>query len=198
MADKGGSVPGKLVVISGPSGAGKSTVCSRLAEDTRVEMSVSATTRPPRRGEVNGQHYQFLSREQFEQGIRQGEFAEHAEVFGHLYGTPRQPLEHALRRGKVYLLDIDVQGAMQVMEQYPQGTYIFLEPPGYEELSERLDGRGTESEDQKATRLKAAASEMALRHRYTHRVVNDDLDRTIEELRRIVFANTCLPTTEPE
>jgi len=178
---------GKLVVISGPSGAGKSTVCTHLVKDPRVQMSISATTRAPRSGEVDGREYYFLAREEFERRIRAGEFIEHAEVFGNLYGTPRAPLEEAIRRGKVYLLDIDVQGATQLMKQYPDGTYIFLEPPDFDELSRRLGGRRTESAEQLSTRLGTAPKEMAVRDKYTHRVVNDDLNRAIAEIRRIIF-----------
>lgn len=179
--------PGKLVVISGPSGAGKTTVCNLLAEDPRVRRSISATTRAPRRGEVHGRDYYFLERDEMQSRIAEGGFVEHAEVFGQLYGTPRPPLEAALKKGKVFLLDIDVQGAQQLMAQYPDGIYIFLEPPDFDELSRRLDGRRTESVEQKSTRLGTAPKEMALRDRYTHRVVNDQLDRTVDEIRKIIF-----------
>lgn len=186
-ASQGSTRRGKLVVISGPSGAGKSTVCSRLIKEPRVELSVSATTRASRPGEVDGRDYYFLSRDEFERRVQQGEFLEHAEVFGNLYGTPRRAVEEAIDQGKVVLLEIDVQGALQVMEKFPQGIFIFLEPPDVEELTRRLGNRRTETDEQMRRRLETAPREMAYRDRYTHRVVNDDLDRAVEEIRRIIF-----------
>jgi len=189
LSETSKSKPGKLVVISGPSGAGKTTITSQLVTDPKVHISVSATTRKPREGEIDGRQYHFISRKQFEKQVAEGGFIEHAEVFGNLYGTPRKPVERALREGTICLLEIDVQGALQIMDQYPDATYIFVEPPGFDELSKRLDTRETETPDQKAARLEAAPRETALRERYSHHVVNDDLDQAIKEIRDIIFAD---------
>jgi guanylate kinase len=175
-----------MLVISGPSGAGKSTICKRLLQDPRVVFSVSATTRKPRPGEVDGRDYHFLSVEEFRRRIEQGEFLEHAEVYGNLYGTLRAPMQAALAAGKVYLLEIDVQGANQLRALGEQGVYVFIAPPDFEELRKRLRGRGTESPEVLERRLHKAEDEWLERDKYHYIVVNDDLDRAVAEVRRIV------------
>jgi len=178
---------GKLVIISGPSGTGKSTVCKRLSErDSRIRLSVSATTRPPRAGEQHGVDYYFISRDEFEKKIAGGELAEHAEYAGQLYGTPRQPLDKAVSRGLIVLLDIDVQGAEQVIEKYPDAVTIFLEPPGFEELLRRLHNRNTDSPEAKEKRVAIARNEMKKRHQYKHCIVNDNLDDTVEKIYSLI------------
>lgn len=176
---------GRMLVVSGPSGSGKSTICKRLLLDPRVVFSVSATTRKPRPGEVDGRDYHFLSADEFRARIAKGAFIEHAEVFGNLYGTLREPMEAAKARGQVYLLEIDVQGANQLRALGEEGVYIFIAPPDFEELKRRLAGRGTESPEVLQRRLHKAEDEMRERHRYDHVVVNDDLERAVAEVRRL-------------
>jgi len=181
---------GRMLVVSGPSGSGKSTICKRLLQDPRVVFSVSATTRKPRPGEVDGRDYYFLSIEDFRQKIAEGAFLEHAEVFGNLYGTLRAPLAEAKARGHIYLLEIDVQGANQLRALGEEGVYIFITPPDFEELKRRLAGRGTESPEVLQRRLHKAEDEMRERHRYDHIVINDDLDRAVAEVRQHVGLDT--------
>ena len=174
---------GKMVVISGPSGAGKSTICKRLMQDPRVTFSVSATTRKMRPGEVDGRDYHFLSVEDFRQRIARGEFVEHADVFGNLYGTLRQPMAAALAAGRVYLLEIDVQGALQLKTLGEPGLYIFIAPPDFEALRQRLIKRNTETPEVLERRLHKAADEWRERVKYDSVVVNDELDRAVAEVR---------------
>jgi guanylate kinase len=176
---------GRMLVVSGPSGSGKSTICKRLLQDPRVVFSVSATTRKPRPGEVDGRDYHFLSADEFRARIAKGAFIEHAEVFGNLYGTLREPMEAAKARGQVYLLEIDVQGANQLRALGEEGVYIFIAPPDFEELKRRLSGRGTESPEVLQRRLHKAEDELRERHRYDHVVVNDELERAVTEVRRL-------------
>lgn len=177
---------GKMVVISGPSGAGKSTVCKRLLEDPRVVFSVSATTRPKRAGEVDGRDYHFLSMEAFSAKVEQGEFIEHAHVHGNMYGTLRGPIQTALESGHIYLLEIDVQGALQMKAQNIPGQYIFIAPPDFEELRRRLVGRATEAPEVIERRLAKAADEYRERVSYDHVVVNGDLEQCVGEVRALI------------
>lgn len=180
------TTPGKMVVISGPSGAGKSTVCRKILEDPRMQFSVSATTRSIREGEVDGRDYYFLDRDEFRKRIEQGDFIEYADVYGNLYGTLRAPMKEALDQGRHYLLEIDVQGALQIKEQQLPGLYIFIAPPDFEELRRRLVGRGTESPEVLERRLKKAEDEYRERVRYDHVVVNDDLEQCLAEVRQLI------------
>jgi len=175
-----------MVVISGPSGSGKSTLCKRLLEDARVHFSVSATTRAPRPGEVDGRDYRFLDPQAFKRMIREGAFIEHAEVHGNMYGTLRAPMDEALARGEVYLLEIDVQGALQLRALEEPGLYIFVAPPGMEILRRRLIGRGTDAPEVIERRLKKAEDEMRERVKYDHVVINDDLERALSEVRGLI------------
>lgn len=177
---------GVMLVISGPSGAGKSTICRRLLEDDQVEFSISATTRTPRRGEVDGRDYYFLDKERFRAHIEQGEFIEWAEVHGNLYGTLRGPMEDALDRGKVYLVEIDVQGGAQLKALELPGVYVFIAPPSLKELRRRLVGRGTDAPEVIERRLRKANEEMLAQDRYDHVIVNDDVDEAIAKVRRLV------------
>lgn len=174
---------GKMVVISGPSGSGKSTICKKLLEDPRVVFSVSATTRKMRPGEVDGRDYHFIPVDEFKRRVARGEFIEHAEVFGNMYGTLRAPMEATLATGKVYLLEIDVQGALQLKALGEPGVYVFIAPPDFEELRRRLKNRGTESPEVLERRLHKAEDEYRERVKYDHVVVNDDLDRAVREVR---------------
>ncbi len=176
---------GSMLLISGPSGSGKSTICKRLLEDDDVVFSVSATTRAPRPGEVDGTHYHFLSPEVFRRKISEGAFIEHAEVHGNMYGTLKAPMEQAIADGKVYLVEIDVQGALQLKALQVDGIYVFVAPPDFEVLRERLTGRGTETPEVLERRLQKAEDEYRERVKYDHIVVNDDLERAVAEIRRI-------------
>ena len=176
---------GLMLLISGPSGCGKSTICKRLLEDPRVIFSVSATTRPMRQGEVDGRDYFFLTPAEFQAKRHAGEFIESAEVYGNLYGTLRGPMQAAIDRGFVYLVEIDVQGALQLQAAEEPGIYVFIAPPSFEELEARLIGRGSESEETLRRRLSKARDEYEERGRYDHVVVNDDLERAVAEVRRI-------------
>jgi guanylate kinase len=175
-----------MVVMSGPSGAGKSTLCKLLLADPRVQFSVSATTRAPRAGEIDGRDYHFITPEQFRQLIREGAFIEHAEVHGNLYGTLRKPMEQALERGEIYLLEIDVQGANQLKALGEPGLYVFVAPPDFETLRKRLVGRGTDKPEVIERRLKKAEDEYRERVKYDHVVVNDDLERSLRQIRSLV------------
>lgn len=183
---------GCLVVISGPSGTGKTSICQALLERLpRAVWSVSATTRPPRRGEVSGQSYRFVSREEFEAMREAGGFLETAEYCGHLYGTPQAPVEEAVAGGQYVIMEIDVQGGAQVAAKVRDAVRIFVLPPNMDSLRARLEGRKTEAEAQLKKRLAEADGEIAFARdsgAYTHFVVNDVLESTIEEVERIILS----------
>jgi len=184
------SAAGKLFVISGPSGAGKTTLLKRVYARCRRPLmeSVSATTRRPRQGEVDGVDYHFLSRDEFERRRRNGEFLECFEVFGRgdWYGTLRSEVAPRLKEGKWVVLEIDVQGTIAVLAHYPEAVTIFIRPVSVEELERRLRARGTESEAALQRRLETARRELAEAHRYRYSVTNDDLERAVAELTRIL------------
>lgn len=184
--------PGLPLVISAPSGAGKSTLVRELRR--RVEglgFSVSHTTRRPRRGETDGVEYHFVDRPAFEARIGQGAFAEWAEVHGNLYGTDLAALQERLARGEDVILDIDVQGALQLAEKVPEAVLVFVIPPTWDELRRRLQGRGSEDVAVVERRLANARGELERALRYDYLVVNDDLGRAVEELSSIVRAERC-------
>ena len=179
---------GKLFVISGASGVGKGTVLKRLMEKRGgMEFSVSATTRAPREGEVNGVHYDFITKEAFEDMIARDGFLEYSSHHDNYYGTPRAQVEDKLERGDA-LLDIDPNGAAQVLEKRPDATLIFIMPPSMEELENRLRGRGDTSEEQIALRMERAVWEMAQRGWYHHVVVNDQVEDCANEILDIISA----------
>ncbi|MBA2365389.1 MAG: guanylate kinase [Actinobacteria bacterium] len=179
--------PGRLVVVSGPSGAGKGTVVGGvLARRPETILSVSATTRTPRPEERDGTDYRFLSQESFRALAEIGELLEWAEVYGHLYGTPRRPVEDALAAGHDVVLEVDVQGALQVRESLPDAVLVFIKPPSLEELEARLTGRGTENAGTLARRTEAARGELEHVDRYDHVIVNDRADDAVTELLRIL------------
>lgn len=177
---------GKLIIISGPSGAGKGTIVEQLLKDGSYELSISCTTRKPRGQEREGVNYFFKTPEQFRKMIDENAFLEYADVFGCCYGTPKEYVLNKLSQGKNVILEIDVQGAVQVKENYPQAMMIFILPPSEEILLERLRGRGTETEEQIAKRFGKAKTEMAYADRYGYKVVNDDLMTAAEEIRSII------------
>ena len=183
---------GILVIVSGPSGAGKSTIISKLFEKrSDVRFSVSATTRAPREGEIDGKDYFFKTREEFLEMIRADAFLEHAEYVGNNYGTPAAPVDSNLKSGFTVLLDIEVQGASQVMEKRADAVSVFLCPPSLEELERRLRGRGTDSEEKIRDRLMAAHREYAQVHKYDYIVINDDAETAVRELDAIITAEKC-------
>ena len=181
---------GRLVILSGPSGAGKSTVVRQLIKTCQLPLvlSVSATTRQPRPGEVDGEQYHFVSPERFEQLRQQGAFLEFKEVFGrgHWYGTLRDKVTTGLELGKWVILEIDVQGALSILGQEPDCLTIFLHPGGMEELERRLRDRGTESESAIERRLEVAQQEWELRHYYRHHVVNDSVANAVRQICNIL------------
>jgi guanylate kinase len=186
MSSNNGSANGKLVIISGPSGSGKTTICKELTKDPKVKASISATTRPPRSQEVDGKDYYFVSEREFERKIKEGFFIEHARYSGTLYGTPRKPLEKALEEGLIYLLEIDVQGALQIMGKYPDAISIFILPPGKDVLKKRLAGRNTDKEPDINNRLNIAENELQSSSHYKYRVTNDNLEEAVNEIRNIL------------
>jgi guanylate kinase len=179
---KAGRNRGIVVVVSGPSGVGKTTVIDALLRRPGYARGITATTRAPRRGEVDGVHYRFLTRERFEEDVRKGLFLEHAVVHGNLYGTPRDGVEAVLGRGDACLLNIDVQGAEALRRSGMRVVTVFLLPPSMKELERRLANRGTEEPGEAARRLAIAKKEMAEKDRFDARVVNRDVDRTVEEV----------------
>jgi guanylate kinase len=179
---------GKLIVISGPSGSGKSTICRDVIKRTGAFLSVSCTTRRPGNAEVDGKDYWFISQDDFEKRIAANGFVEYANVYGNYYGTPRQPVEAAVAAGKPAILEIDVQGGLQVKRQYPQAVMVFIMPPTMESLISRIETRGRgEDEQSKKRRLDAAQKEIDIaRKAYDHIVVNDVLQRAIDDVVNIV------------
>lgn len=183
---------GLLIVLSGPSGVGKGTLCKALrSQTTSIQYSVSATTRAPREGEIDGVHYFFKTREAFESMIANNELLEWAEYVGNYYGTPAQYVRDNLDNGKDVILEIEVQGAQKVRELFPEGIFIFLLPPSLEELRSRIVGRGTESEETINQRMQAASDELALLSNYDYAVVNDDLDAARARVEAILMAEHC-------
>ncbi|TJW12089.1 guanylate kinase [Parvibacter caecicola] len=174
---------GNLFVVSGPSGAGKGTLVARLLEAVPDSwVSVSATTRAPRAGEVDGVSYYFLDRDEFLRRADEDGFLEWAEYAGNCYGTPRSSVEQKMAEGKQVILEIDVQGAFQIKEKIPEAHLVFIEPPSMEVLEARLRGRGTEADDVIEKRMQAARLELFQKMRYDKRLVNDDLDSAVAEL----------------
>ncbi len=183
---------GVLVIVSGPSGAGKSTIISRVSQlRPDIRFSVSATTRDPRPGEIDGVNYYFKTQEEFWEMIKLDAFLEHAEYVGNSYGTPAAPVDNDLAQGYNVILDIEVQGAAQVMEKRPDAVSIFLCPPSLEELERRLRGRGTDTEEKIRDRLMAAHREYSQAHKYSYIIINDDADTAVRELDAIITAERC-------
>lgn len=182
---------GKLFVFSGPSATGKGTICRELLKDPDTWLSVSLTTRAPREGEEHGVHYYFVTREEYNRTVEEDGFLEHAEIYGNCYGTPkRYALEH-MAAGEDVILEIEMQGALQIKKAYPEAVLIFVLPPSLKELQNRIRKRGSESEEQIAARMKTTLSEIELLPEYDYFLVNDDLDEAIATARSIMKAEHC-------
>jgi len=183
-----GNRKGKVVIVSGPSGVGKSTICEEVVKRLdNIYLSISVTTRPKSEAEVDGQDYWFISEQEFQERINKGLLLEHAEVFGHLYGTPRDKVEEAVRAGKTVILEIDVQGAKQARVFFPDAVMIFILPPTEKDLVERMDNRGREAADAAEERLSGASNEIAAAWQYyKHMVINKDLQQAVDECVQII------------
>ena len=182
---------GKLFILSGPSGAGKGTICKELLAQTSrddVQLSVSMTTRNPRNGETEGVSYYFVSKEEFLRKIEAGGLLEHAEVYGNYYGTPKQPVIEKLAAGIDVILEIDMQGALKVKENYPDGVFIFILPPSMSELRKRLTGRGTETAEAIEMRLGETLKEISYIDKYDYCVVNGKLEEAVNRVKSILIA----------
>lgn len=183
---------GLLVVLSGPSGVGKGTVCKALrSRGTQLQYSISATTRKPREGEIDGVHYFFKTRDQFQKMVRQEKLLEWAEYVGNCYGTPIDYVRKTLDEGQDVILEIEVQGALQVKRRFPGALFIFLAPPNLMELKKRIIGRGTETADLIESRMTVAKSEMELMQNYNYVVENDQVEKACDRIEAIVLAEHC-------
>ncbi|MBQ9673721.1 MAG: guanylate kinase [Ruminococcus sp.] len=181
------SSKGLLVVCTGCAGVGKGTVIKQiLKNEESFKLSVSATTRSPRPGEQNGREYYFVTKDEFTSMVEQGEFLEHASYVGNFYGTPKRPVEKLLEQGCNVILEIEVQGGVQVKKIYPDCVSIFIAPPSMQVLEDRLRGRGTETEEVIKKRMKTAEGEMEYQSLYDYSVVNDVVERTADEIVSIV------------
>ena len=183
---------GKLVLYTGSSGVGKGTIMSELLKrDDNIRLSVSNTTRAPRDGEIDGVHYNFVTKEQFEDLINQDGYLEYARYCENYYGTPKKQVEDLLAEGRCVFLEIEVQGGLQILDKYPDVLSIFILPPSMESLSRRLHRRGTEDEETIQKRLSEAEKEMSFKDRYKYNVVNDDLNEAVEKILEILRKEDC-------
>ena len=190
---------GKTFIVSGPSGVGKSTVLKALLETRRnLYFSVSATTRAPRPGELDGVHYHFMDVDSFRKWIAKEQFLEYAEYVGNFYGTPKRYVDEAMEAGKDVILDIEVQGAIQVVSKRPETVRIFIAPPSWAELERRLTERGTDSREKIQKRLLRAKVEFQTAHTYDYFVINDTVENAVRELDAIMTAEHCKPRERME
>jgi len=183
---------GLLIIISGPSGAGKGTICKSFMErNENVALSVSATTRAPRTGEVEGVNYYFISKEKFKEKIASNDFLEYAEVYDNCYGTPKSNVEEILESGKDVILEIDIQGALKVKENTEEGVFVFVLPPSMQELKQRIINRGSETPESLMKRFKSAYKEINYISKYNYAVVNDKVENAVQKLEAIISAEKC-------
>lgn len=180
---------GSLFIISGPSGSGKDTILAKLFErQSDIAFSISSITRAMREGEVEGQKYHFISREEFEELIKNDEFLEYNEFVGNYYGTPKAPVEECIKNGRDMIIEVDVNGAAQIREKAREAISIFIMPPSYEELKRRLTGRGTDAPEVIASRLEAALSEIKRANEYDYIVTNDEIDLAVDNVLHIILS----------
>lgn len=177
---------GLLIVVSAPSGCGKGTILAEILKDPQFYYSISATTRKPRDGEVDGVNYHFLSRERFEDLIQNNGLLEYAQFCDNYYGTPRKQVEEKLNEGKNVILEIEVQGAMKIKKTCPEAVFIFILPPSVKELRRRLNKRGTETEEVINKRISQAVGEIKMAENYDYIMVNDELEKAIEDMKAII------------
>ncbi len=183
---------GRLFVVSGPSGAGKSTVCKKIRENIKINLATSATTRVPRKGEVDGKEYHFLALEEFEKRIKNDEFLEYANVHGNYYGTLKSEVKSRIEKGENVILEIDVQGGIQIKKKFEDACLIFFKAPTEKALEERLRGRGTEGEDKVQLRLKNALKEMEYESEYEYVIINETIEKSIYQLIDVIDKESCL------
>ena len=180
---------GLLLVVSGPSGAGKGTICKALLnKNDQIKLSVSATTRKPRTGEVDGVNYFFIEKEKFTQMIEEGEFLEYAQIYDNFYGTPKAAIMECLEKGQDVILEIEMQGASQIKEVCPDGVFIFVLPPSLEELKNRIVGRGTETAEEIEKRFSCAFDEINKIVDYDYFIVNDDVEKSVKQVEGIILS----------
>lgn len=180
---------GLLLVVSGPSGAGKGTICKALLnKNDQIKLSVSATTRKPRNGEVHGVNYFFIEKEEFTKMIENGEFLEYAQIYDNFYGTPKAAIIECLETGQDVILEIEMQGARQIKEVYPEGVFIFVLPPSLEELKSRIVGRGTETQEEIEKRFSCAFEEINQIVNYDYFIVNEDIEKSVSDVEAIICA----------
>lgn len=180
---------GLLLVVSGPSGAGKGTICKALLnKNDQIKLSVSATTRKPRNGEVHGVNYFFIEKEEFTKMIENGEFLEYAQIYDNFYGTPKAAIIECLEKGQDVILEIEMQGARQIKEVYPEGVFIFVLPPSLGELKSRIVGRGTETQEEIEKRFSCAFEEINQIVNYDYFIVNEDIEKSVSDVEAIICA----------
>ena len=180
---------GLLLVVSGPSGAGKGTICKALLnKNDQIKLSVSATTRKQRNGEVHGVNYFFIEKEEFAKMIENGEFLEYAQIYDNFYGTPKAAIIECLEKGQDVILEIEMQGARQIKEVYPEGVFIFVLPPSLEELKSRIVGRGTETQEEIEKRFSCAFEEINQIVNYDYFIVNEDIEKSVSDVEAIICA----------
>lgn len=179
---------GKLIVLTGPSGVGKGTLMNAILQRyPELHYSVSATTRSPRPGEVNGKNYHFITRSEFEKSVTQGEFLEWAEFAGNCYGTPREAVLNHIQSGKLVVLEIELEGARQIRHSFPSALSIFILPPSFAELEKRIRGRGQDAEEAISRRLNRAEEEIAAADEFDLQIINDDFEQALQEIEKAIF-----------
>jgi len=179
---------GKLIVLTGPSGVGKGTLMNAILQRyPELHYSVSATTRSPRPGEVNGKNYHFITRSEFEKLVTQGEFLEWAEFAGNCYGTPREAVLNHIQSGKLVVLEIDLEGARQIRHTFPSALSIFILPPSFAELEKRIRGRGQDAEEAISRRLNRAEEEIAAADEFDLQIINNDFEQALQEIEKAIF-----------